>query len=281
MDAIGFYLYFLPMFRARHLSPKPLFHMRDLSIRGIGIREAMPACVVERPAGTGDFLFMLFHDAVILGLKGETRGVPPGTMMFWACGASHLYGSPKHGWTHSWIHCTGPAVRRELRRARLRLNEPLHLPDPARIERLLLGIYEELMGRVKRDAIIVANTFTNLIREAARSRDPLRAPPIAAEMARAREILDTRYHEPMTLTMLAREVGLSQSHFCEGFCRAFGFPPMTYLRQRRMRVAALLLADTTEPVGEIGRRVGYPDPFYFSRCFKTVHGAPPSRFRKG
>jgi AraC family transcriptional regulator of arabinose operon len=40
------------------------------------------------------------------------------------------------------------------------------------------------------------------------------------------------------------------------------------------------LLDTTElHVAEIGREVGYADPFYFSRQFSRVHCMSPSDYR--
>jgi len=40
------------------------------------------------------------------------------------------------------------------------------------------------------------------------------------------------------------------------------------------------LLDTTElHVAEIGREVGYADPFYFSRQLSRVHGMSPRGFR--
>jgi hypothetical protein len=32
-----------------------------LRIRGLGVREAMPPGFINRPSGTGDWLFMYFH----------------------------------------------------------------------------------------------------------------------------------------------------------------------------------------------------------------------------
>ncbi len=46
-----------------------------------------------------------------------------------------------------------------------------------------------------------------------------------------------------------------------------------------MRVAAMLIGGTRDRIKEIGRRVGYQDPYYFSKHFKAVHGVPPSRLR--
>ncbi len=68
MDWLLIFLYFLSMFKVRYLYPQPLFKTPGLSIRGIGIREVMLPSYFQRPTGTGDYLFMIFHDSVQLGL---------------------------------------------------------------------------------------------------------------------------------------------------------------------------------------------------------------------
>ena len=45
-------------------------------------------------------------------------------------------------------------------------------------------------------------------------------------------------------------------------------------------LAAMLLRGTALSVGEVGRSVGYDDPYYFSKLFKANFGMPPSRLTK-
>jgi len=273
------FLYFLSMFQVRYLFPRPLFKTPGLSIRGIGIREMMLPFYIRRPTGTGDYLFMIFHDSVQLELAAGTRVLPAGTMMLWYPKAPQIYGNLTQRWVHSWIHCSGTKVTKALRDARVRPNHPLRLPDPPRVEKHLFNLHEELSGVLKPDPVIICNTLVNLIREAGQSRYRTRRPPITEGLARAREILDSRYDEPLDLATLAAGAGLSASHFCVEFRRCFGIPPIAYLIERRMRVAAMLLSGTTDRIGEIGKRVGYPDPYYFSKHFKSIHGVSPSRLR--
>jgi len=46
-----------------------------------------------------------------------------------------------------------------------------------------------------------------------------------------------------------------------------------------MRQASELLETTSASVKEVAAALGYDDPFYFSRVFKSVHKVPPSRYR--
>ncbi|MFI5781506.1 helix-turn-helix transcriptional regulator [Nocardia sp. NPDC051570] len=52
-----------------------------------------------------------------------------------------------------------------------------------------------------------------------------------------------------------------------------------WILQRRMTEARRLLADTTLPIAEIARRVGLPDPGYFTRQFRHTYGLPPRTWR--
>ena len=48
----------------------------------------------------------------------------------------------------------------------------------------------------------------------------------------------------------------------------------------RMANAKGLLACTTLPIGEVGRRCGYADPLYFTQAFKRAVGLSPRAYRK-
>jgi AraC-like DNA-binding protein len=41
----------------------------------------------------------------------------------------------------------------------------------------------------------------------------------------------------------------------------------------------MLTSDAGPTIKEIAHRVGYHDPYHFSRAFKSVHGVSPKAFR--
>ena len=83
-----------------------------------------------------------------------------------------------------------------------------------------------------------------------------------------------------TLEALARDVGLSRSALAERFTELVGQPPMQYLTNWRMQLAARHLLGGTDSIAAIAERVGYESEAAFSRAFKKVVGAPPSEWRK-
>jgi AraC-like DNA-binding protein len=82
-----------------------------------------------------------------------------------------------------------------------------------------------------------------------------------------------------TLESLAREVGLSRSALAERFTQFAGQPPMQYLTNWRMQLAANCLRSGAESVADVAGRVGYRSEAAFSRAFKKVVGTPPSQWR--
>ncbi len=84
----------------------------------------------------------------------------------------------------------------------------------------------------------------------------------------------------MTLEDIADAAGLSMDHFGRVFRKHMGQPPMRYLRQVRIEKACYLLRCTTDRVEDIARRVGFEDPFHFSRVFKSVKGVSPREYRR-
>jgi transcriptional regulator GlxA family with amidase domain len=85
--------------------------------------------------------------------------------------------------------------------------------------------------------------------------------------------------QPLQVASLARMAGTSPSHFFVLFKRWAGFSPIDYFIRLRMQKASRLLASTSMSVKEIAANLGYGDPLYFSRLFRSFCGVAPSGYR--
>ena len=103
-------------------------------------------------------------------------------------------------------------------------------------------------------------------------RDPL--------VSRALMQLHRRPAAAWTLETLAGEVGASRSRLAESFTRFVGQPPMQYLTQWRLQLAARMLADGSAKVAAVARDVGYRSEASFSRAFKRSVGISPAQWRR-
>ena len=91
--------------------------------------------------------------------------------------------------------------------------------------------------------------------------------------------LHERPEHPWTLPSLAHTVGTSRTVLVERFSELVGVPPMQYLTQWRLQLAADQLARGSGKVAAIGARVGYESEAAFSRAFKRATGQSPSAWR--
>lgn len=99
-------------------------------------------------------------------------------------------------------------------------------------------------------------------------------------VGRALALMHTRVAEHWTTAALARECGLSRSAFAERFTTLIGLPPMRYLTQWRLQLAAVRLRDHTRPMAQIAYELGYESDAAFNRAFKRQFGITPAAWRR-
>lgn len=83
-----------------------------------------------------------------------------------------------------------------------------------------------------------------------------------------------------TVETLARQAGMSRAAFARRFHELVGAPPMTFLTQWRLSLAADLLRDTDATIAAVARDVGYGSPFALSAAFTRRYSASPTAYRK-
>ena len=146
------------------------------------------------------------------------------------------------------------------------------------------------------DAPLLESTFLGLYRE----QNTLAEHAVVASWVHlldtsARRMLARRVHDPRmselwetiagdlarlwTLEDMAQVANLSPEHL-RRLCHAtFHRSPTRHLTYLRMRHASELLAISDDKIENIGRQVGYDNPFAFSVAFKREIGMPPSSCR--
>ncbi|MDO5136552.1 MAG: response regulator [Eubacteriales bacterium] len=96
----------------------------------------------------------------------------------------------------------------------------------------------------------------------------------------AKQFIMNHYTEPITLEMVADQVGFSSSYFSNIFKKEAGIGFGDYLIQLRMEKAKELLKNTKENIKDICILVGYNDQKHFNATFRKYTGLKPGEFRK-
>ncbi len=153
---------------------------------------------------------------------------------------------------------------------------PISMPIRIALQQLL-DFYEhsslEALFYTGKILEIWASVYERLSRKASDAK-------FAANIERAKEILESDYTNPPTMEELARLVGMSLPHFKRIFKQTTGITAYRFLRQKRMEFALALLADLSKNISEIADVTGYKSKSHFSKIFLEHYGVPPSFFRK-
>ncbi|MDG3582294.1 MULTISPECIES: helix-turn-helix domain-containing protein [Galbibacter] len=83
-----------------------------------------------------------------------------------------------------------------------------------------------------------------------------------------------------TIHEIATTVGVSAGKLQSGFKELFGVTVNDYIINSRLKVAAILLAETDYSLSEIQDKIGLSSKSYFSKIFKEFYGISPSMFRQ-
>jgi AraC family transcriptional regulator, alkane utilization regulator len=99
-------------------------------------------------------------------------------------------------------------------------------------------------------------------------------------IARALAVMHARPAHTWTVENLGREVGMSRSALAQRFSELLGVPPMQYLAQWRLQLAARQLRLADRSLASVAEDVGYESEAAFSRAFKREFGVPPGTWRR-
>jgi AraC-like DNA-binding protein len=182
----------------------------------------------------------------------------------------------------SWIHLSVAA------------NEVLDVADllelPTHLDRVatepFVDIMDELLGLTVHDLATHARrrelAYRTLRLLAALSRPR----PGAAELLSRRSVLGTviahlhqRLDSPHDVAELARVAGVSAATLHRHFLAHTRSTPLRYLKGLRLDAACRLLAEGDLPLSEVAARVGFANPFHFSREFSRRFHASPASWR--
>ena len=95
-----------------------------------------------------------------------------------------------------------------------------------------------------------------------------------------KKYLDDNFQQQLTLDDLSSKFYVSKYYMSREFKRVFGMNVLSYLMQKRIDYAKVLLAETTLSAEQIAKRCGFSGINYFARQFKKSEGMTSLEYRK-
>lgn len=96
----------------------------------------------------------------------------------------------------------------------------------------------------------------------------------------ATAFIDQNSDRNLQVRDVAAAVRLSPSYFSHAFKESFGQSAKSYIIERRIARAKLLMLSTDDSLAHIALACGFSDQAHFCRTFGALIGQPPSRWRR-
>lgn len=92
--------------------------------------------------------------------------------------------------------------------------------------------------------------------------------------------IDEHINQPITLTEIADSLSLNSDYLGRLVKQESGITISALIRRRKIKMSEVYLRHTNKSIAEIAESLGYTDPNYFSKVFKTENNMSPSQYRK-
>lgn len=96
---------------------------------------------------------------------------------------------------------------------------------------------------------------------------------------KVKQYIEDNYSFRITVSDLARHVGLERTYLYRIFARQLGISPQKYLAEFRLRKATQMLRESELSIGEIAAATGFQDISYFYRVFAEKYKLTPKKYR--
>lgn len=215
-------------------------------------------------------------------LDGARSEVKAGSMFAYAPSMRcEIRTDPKRPMLKYFICLVGDGVVKRLARAGVTPGKAIALTPHAEIR----GLAEDLVNEGRRSGPLAREICAQLLELWLLKIEDLRVTggqgdPVRETFLRCKTLIDAGPERLHTLREIAAAAAMEESSVCRLFRRYQGTSPYQYLLRRKMNLAAGMLMDGSGLVKEVAQRMGFADPYHFSRCFKAVHGVAPKQLLK-
>lgn len=147
------------------------------------------------------------------------------------------------------------------------------------ITQLSARLYREFQNQDEVSALVIEGLTLEILGETVRqSAKQFNNPP--RWLLKGRELLHDRFHENLSLSVIAHSVGVHETHLAREFRRYYGATVGEYIRHLRIEYVCNLLSASNAPLSEIALATGFFDQSHLARVFKSQTGMTPHEYRR-
>lgn len=128
-------------------------------------------------------------------------------------------------------------------------------------------------------AVGMAHALLSLVAESGQPTHARRGDTVPDRLTPLDGLIAAHCAEGWSASDYAGALSMSTGHLSRLCRQASGMGAAAYIERKIMSEACRLLAFTQLPISEVGYRLGYADPSYFSKRFNASQGRAPSAYR--
>ena len=201
-------------------------------------------------------------------------------------GEPHVYASDEDDpWTIYWIHFRGELAQYYV----TNIHSPFDV-TPTKKSRILnrINLFEEIFQSLDhsyaieniRYAMATFQHYLASLRYIQQYREAVANADNGNDVvSMAIHYFEENIEHEITLKNVSDFVGKSPSHLSSVFKEKIGYSPLNYFTLLKIKKACELLDTTGMKINQISLKLGYDDPYYFSRQFSKVMGMSPKSYR--
>ncbi|MFI3248393.1 MAG: AraC family transcriptional regulator [Rikenellaceae bacterium] len=264
--------------------------MNSLYIHSIGYYHTAEHHYVERSSGAQEYILIYCIDGggtILIG--DETHHLEENQLIIIPPHIPHTYYADKTSpWSIYWVHFLGSNA--EFFAESFRYPTGIEHSDSSRIENRL-NLFEEIFYTLNSgddsSHIHYANCcfvhflatikYLNIYRRIGSDREKSYGDKMVHRLI---HYMNENIDKPLSNSDFATFVGYSESYLYRCFHKETGVAPSIYFQNLKIKKACSLLIDTNLMVKHIAVKLGYNDPFYFSKVFNKAMGVSPANYRK-
>jgi AraC family transcriptional regulator, arabinose operon regulatory protein len=231
-----------------------------------------------------NFLFYCVDGHGWFEISGQHFEVGPNEFFILPQNVEHSYGSSReHPWSIYWIHFGGDSLPQLNKVQAVQKHfKPYYIKNNGDIVPLFSKIYKTLELGYSIDNLLFANMclseFLTLFVYNARHYEAA-ATDKADCVDSAILYMQEHIKDNISLNELSNQYNYSVSRFSNLFKQKTGYAPIDYFVQMKMQKACQQLDFTNRSVKDIAFSMGFDDPYYFSKRFRTIIGMSPKKYR--
>ena len=240
--------------------------------------------IIDRPAGSGDYIMLIFKSDAFMTIGGEYKEVLPNNAIIFRKGTPQYYGARGGEFCNDWIHFE---LDTDEEVVITELGIPFDTVFPAHnasvITEYIKNMFvERYSGNASRDESLELLFRLILLKlsEAAKGEKKNGERQYYGELFRLKTEIADFPEKKRTIDSICHDLNLSRSYVQHLYREYFGTSLSQEIKECRMEYAKHLLSATKMTVCEISSACGYNYDVHFMRLFKKTVGISPLEYRK-